>query len=228
MLGGFVDSLLQTFENCRHGLSDAALKSGNGVEAFFLELYEKEKPRLLETIRLQEQHLAEPDRRELFARVDERICKVVIPAYVRLSARFTQRERNDFYLAPEALHGVERLGWGLGGMMLGGFAVWATFIPLWEKDWILLFALLGLVFPDVRRFLTQRRYQAELNALVARTDDEIWRMDLNYLTGDLAEQASGALSGGEQDALGARLEAARPATPALRAGTKSPVKQGGR
>ena len=36
MLGGFVDSLLQMFENCRPGLSDETLRKGpEGVERFF-------------------------------------------------------------------------------------------------------------------------------------------------------------------------------------------------
>jgi hypothetical protein len=137
---------------------------------------------------------------------------VVVPAYVRVAARFTPRERNDFFLAPEPLHGLERLGFTVAGMAIGAFAVWAPFIPLWEKEWVLLFALAGLVFPGIRRFLSLRRYQAELNALVTRTDNEIWRMDLAYLTDDMTEKAAGAASAApgteEEEPLRARLEAA--------------------
>jgi hypothetical protein len=212
MLGGFVDSLLQMFENCRPGLTDEILRVGpEAVQRFFLDLYEKERGRLSETIQ-QEQHLAAEDRRELSERVDDRIRKVVLPAYVRLAVRFTPRERNDFYLAPEPLHGLERLGFTVAGMAIGAFAVWAPFIPLWEKEWVLLFALAGLVFPGIRRFLSVRRYQAELNALVTRTDNEIWRMDLAYLTDDLTGKAVGEASvapeTGEEERLRARLEGA--------------------
>jgi hypothetical protein len=210
MLGGFVDSLLQMFENCRPGLTDEVLRAGpRGVERFFLDLYEKERARLSETIQ-QEQHLSAENRRALCERVDDRIRRVVLPAYVRLAARFTPRERNDFYLAPEPLHGLERLGFTVAGMAIGVFAVWAPFIPLWEKEWVLLFALAGLVFPGIRRFLSLRRYQAELNALVIRTDNEIWRMDLAYLTDDLTGEMVGAASAtletGEDERLRARLE----------------------
>src|SRR5262249_49140581 len=144
------------------------------VERFFLVLYEKERDRLRDTVEQQEQHLSAAARRELLERVDERVRKVVVPAYARLASRFTPRERNDFYLAPEPMHGLERLGFTAAGMAIGAFAVWAPFIPIWEKEWVLVFALAGLVFPNVRRVLSLRRYQAELNALVARTDDEIW------------------------------------------------------
>src|SRR5882672_10859806 len=59
MLGGFVDSLLQMFENCRPGLTDEILRGGpEGVERFFRDLYEKERGQLSETIQQQEQHLS--------------------------------------------------------------------------------------------------------------------------------------------------------------------------
>ena len=231
MLGGYVDSLLQMFENCRPGLTDDLLRKGpEGVERFFLELYEKERGRLSETIQQQEQHLSAADRRELFERVDDRIHKVVLPAYVRLAARFTPRERNDFYLAPEPLHGLERLAFGVAGMALGAFAVWAPFIPLWQKEWVLAFGLAGLVFPGIRRFLAVRRYQAELNALVARTDNEIWRMDLAYLTDDISGKAAGAESADdettEEQRLRARIEAA-PRAEATKSARRA-AKEGGR
>jgi hypothetical protein len=183
MLDGFVDSLLQTYENCRAGLTDETLLAGSkGVFAFFSALYDKERPRLREIVRIHEMALSDRAREELFAGVDEHVRNVVIPAYVRLAGRFTARERNDFYLTPEGLHAVERVGWGAAGIALGAFLVWAPFIPIWGKEWVLVFAVGGLVFPNVRRFLALRRYQAELNRLVARADDEIWRMDLGLMT----------------------------------------------
>ncbi len=231
MLGGFVDSLLQMFENCRPGLTDETLRKGpEGVERFFLDLYEKERGRLSETIQQQEQHLSAADRRELFERVDERIHKVVVPAYVRVAARFTPRERNDFFLAREPLHGLERLGFTAAGIAIGAFAVWAPFIPLWEKEWVLAFAVAGLVFPSIRRFLSLRRYQAELNALVTRTDNEIWRMDLAYLTDDMSEKAAGLESAADETAEEARLRARLEDAPrgdATKA-NRRPAKEGGR
>jgi hypothetical protein len=114
--------------------------------------------------------------------VDERIRKVVLTAYGRLASRFTPRERNDFFVTPEALHGLERVAWAALGLLLGAFVVWAPFIPLWSKEWVLVFGVGGLVFPSLRAYLAQRRYQSDLNDLVVRTDDEIWRLDLGYMT----------------------------------------------
>jgi hypothetical protein len=225
-LDGFVDSLLQTFENSRPGLTAEMLEQG-GTEAFFRDLYEKDVKRLRERVaRLQ--HLSAEERDELYARVDERIRKVVLPAYARLASRFTPRERNDFFLTPESLHGPERVVWGLAGAALGGFVVWAPFIPLYAKEWVLVFGVGGLVFPSLRAYLAQRRYQMELNDLVTRTDDEIWRLDLGYMTSAaerdplVAGEAALALPGSEPvtdseaEKLAARLEDAARTSPERR------------
>jgi hypothetical protein len=102
----------------------------------------------------------------------------VLPAYVRLVRAFTPRERNGFYLVPAVWHGAERLAWAVAGMALGGFLIWAPFIPIWEKEWVAVFALAGLVFPEIRRYFAFRHYQSELNRLVTRADDEIFRLDM--------------------------------------------------
>ena len=232
-LDGFVDSLLQTFENSRPGTTAEMFAKGE-VEAFFRDLYEKEVRRLREKVdRLS--HLSAEERQELFQRVDERIRKVVLPAYARLATTFTPRERNDFYLAPEELHGLERLGWTAAGLALGGFVVWAPFIPLWSKEWVLVFGVGGLVFPSVRRFFALRRYQLELNDLVTRTDEEIWRLDLGYMTAAVDREPTLAAAPSEQtpesepDRLAERLEdAARVSSSSPASERDGRVKEGDR
>ncbi len=182
-LDGFVDSLVQKLENCRAGLSDEALGRGPAeVEAWAAALYAEELPRLRDTIRLEEPHLTREAREELFRKVDDLARRVVVPGWVRLAARFTPRERNGFYALSEPLHGLERAAWAALGMALGFVVVWAPFIPLWSKEWVLPFTVGGLVFPELRRWLSFRRYESELNELVARTEREISRVDLAYLT----------------------------------------------
>ena len=175
-LDSFVDSLVQKLENCRVGLSDETLARGaSGVEAWATALYEEETARLRDTIRLEESLLTREAREELFRKVDDLVRKVVIPGWVRLAASFTPRERNGFY-------GVERAGWAVLGMAIGFLVVWAPFVPIWSKEWVLPFAVGGLVFPELRRWFSFRRYEGELNQLVTRADREIARVDLAYLT----------------------------------------------
>jgi hypothetical protein len=202
MLGGFIDLLLQGFENRRVGLSDATLRSGDtAVQAFVVELYEKEVPRLEETVRLFETGMPDGVQRDIFATVDGLVRSVVLPAYARLARTFTIRERNDFYLLPEELHGLERFAWGIGGMALGGFVLWAPFIPIWQKEWVLVFVAGGLLFPDIRRYLALRRYESDLNGIVGHADAEILRTELAYLESGVS--ALGAPSA-SQDASGGR------------------------
>jgi hypothetical protein len=207
-LDSFVDSLVQKLENCRVGLSDEALARGpSDVEAWAVALYEEEVPRLRDTIRLEEPHLTREAREELFRKVDELVRKVVVPGWVRLAARFTPRERNGFYGLAEPLHGVERAGWALLGMALGFLVVWAPFIPIWSKEWVLPFTVGGLVFPELRRWFSFRKYEGELNQLVSKADHEIARVDLAYLT-DTTSVAEREARDEEEERARARQKAA--------------------
>jgi hypothetical protein len=191
--GGLADSVLQTFENSRQGLTDEALRQADSVEAFFAALYAQERPQLVERVVLEHGHLSAEGQQELLDRIDRRMRDVVLPAYCRIAGRFTIRERNDFYLTPHAWHGAERVAFALAGMALGAFAVWAPFIPLWSKEWILAFSLGGLLYPEIRRVVVFRRYQAEINGLVGRTQAEIARMDLALLGREMPLGRQGGL-----------------------------------
>lgn len=195
-LDGFVDSLLQKFENCRPALTDSQLEDPAAVGAFFRRHYDDELPRLADVVRQQEPGLTVAAREEIFRKVDAHVSQIVLPAYVRLAAGFTARERNDFYLLPQPWHGAERLLWGAGGILLGGLVVWAPFIPLWSKEWVVLFMAGGLLFPNLRRYLSTRRYERELNGVVGRADREIGRLDSVYVDSPEALTERGAVTGG--------------------------------
>jgi hypothetical protein len=217
-LDGFVDSLVQKLENCRAGLADETLARGApDVESWARALYEEELPRLRDAIRIEEPHLTHEAREELFRKVDDLVRKVVVPGWVRLATRFTPRERNGFYALAESLHGLERAGWAVLGMGLGFLVIWAPFIPLWSKEWVLPFTIGGLVFPELRRWLSFRRYEGELNQLVTKADHEIARVDLAYLTESTSVAEREALDG-EGERASARARAAAAAAAAEREG----------
>jgi hypothetical protein len=207
-LDGFVDSLLQKFENCRPGLTDETIEKGPAaVEKFFTDLYEVELPRLRETVRLQEPLLSLEAREEFVERVDELVRKVVIPGYVRVAAGYTRRERNDFYAMPEAWHVAERILYAVLGVGLSILAIEIPQIPIYAKEWVIPFMLGGLVYPELRRYVWTRHYENQLNQLVARSDSEIGRIDMAYLTDGESLQSRGSLDSSEP----ARRAAARAA-----------------
>lgn len=181
-LGRFLDSLLQSFEDRRPGLPAAALEGGEPqVQQFFEEVYAGERKRLHESMRDHAPHLSDEAREKLYLEIDKLVSTMVIPGYVRTTARFTPKERNGFYLAREGLHGLERAGWGLAGILVGVFVILAPFIPLWSKEWIGVFMLAGLFFPNLRSYLSLRKYERDLNELVLRGEREVQRIDRAYL-----------------------------------------------
>lgn len=184
--GDLIDSLLQSFENCRPGLSDEKIRGNKDeVNQFFVDLYEKERPRLINTVKVQESFLSDEAREKFFAEVDSLIRTIVIPAYVRVAISYTPRERNDFYLVPQRFHFLERFGWAVAGMVIGAFVVWAPFIPIWSKEWILPFTIVGLIFPNVRKIFSIKRYEADLNRMVAKAENEIDRIEMDYTSQQL-------------------------------------------
>lgn len=191
-LEGFLDSLLQSFENCRPALKDG--ETEDAVEAYFLAVYEKETARLRDILRVSEAHLTPEARAEYLMKVDDLVRKVVVPAYARLARDFTRRERNAFYVVNDPLHGLERLGLAALGILLGVLSIRAPFIPLWAKEWVLVFGLGGLLMPDLRAWLANRNYEGQLNGLVKRADQEVLRIGESYLTSgaSLAEREAKA------------------------------------
>src|SRR5258708_39118496 len=151
-LGGVLDSLLQTFENCRPGLTDDILRWGeSAVKKYFTEIYEQEWPRLKESVCSAKPHLTGATAEAFLDELDGLIRRVVIPAYAQEAFRFINRERNDFYLTHEGLHGLERAGWCVAGVGGGRLRAWAPVFSLWFTEWILPFAPGGLSFSDPPR-----------------------------------------------------------------------------
>jgi hypothetical protein len=207
-LNGFFEQLLQKFEDSRSGLSAAMLADPAQAARFFLDLYEREVPRLRGALRAHAPHLTPGDRARLEADADAHVRRVVLPTYVRLATAFTASERNGFYLLGPGLHGLERVVWAAGGLLLGAFIVWAPFIPIWSKEIILPLGIAGLLFPNLRQVLSIRRYEGELNQLLIHTDREMDRLDLAFL--GVAEPAGlgpATLAGGVAAAGAASSEA---------------------
>src|SRR5690349_4411235 len=93
-LGKLIDELLQSFEDHRHGLPDAVVQQGEAATAsFFGEVYDREHKRVADAIAMYQPHLVDEARAAFVREVDSVVKTVVIPAYARLTTRFTARER---------------------------------------------------------------------------------------------------------------------------------------
>jgi hypothetical protein len=190
-LGDFVDGVVQSLEDRRAGLKDDALAPAD-VERFCADHYQAEEARLRELLGVVDPQLPPARREALAAEVDRLVRGVILPAYARLAAFFTVRERNDFFITHGTTRLVERAAWVVGGLAAGGFIVWAPFIPLWSKDWIWLCGVAGFFVPELRRVWAWRRYEHALNALVQRADRELERLREAYLVDDGGADAAAA------------------------------------
>jgi hypothetical protein len=86
--------------------------------------------------------------------------------------------------------------------------IWAPFIPIWEKEWIIPFMLAGLFFPNIRKYLSLRKYERELNQLVARADRELGRIDIAYLeSGEVIEELADIENQAKDEELQRKLQA---------------------
>ncbi|MBI2376036.1 MAG: hypothetical protein HYV07_18730 [Deltaproteobacteria bacterium] len=210
-LGVFVDGLMQTFEDRRSGLDEATLSSSDEkVTAFFVGIYENERPRLRATIAELESHLTPDAQAALLDELDALLAKVVIPAYARACRTFTRHERNDFFYSGPSTHALERIALAIAGILVGLFVITVPFIPLWAKEWIIPFMIAGLLFPELRRWASIRRYEARLNDLVARADREISRLDASYLLrGESIPELSALEHRGKEESVEQRIQRSR-------------------
>ena len=65
---------------------------------------------------------------------------------------------------------VARLTYIFSGLVIGGLIVEAPFIPIWEKWFPFVLAVLAYWLPDVQVRFHKRRYARELGAIVASLD----------------------------------------------------------
>jgi hypothetical protein len=180
--GRFVDQLLQIFEDRRPGLGDATLAQGEAATLeFFLQIVAQEEERLAAMVADWQPQLSPAGREKLRVEIDKLLRDVVVPAYVRLARSFTPRERRDFFLVPDSLKLLERLGWGALGLIAGYLVILAPFIPIWSKEWVVVAVIGGLLWPEIRRWFSFRRYERDLNLLVDRSERELVRLDQAYL-----------------------------------------------
>lgn len=179
VLGGFVDELVQKLENCRAGLPEGL--GPDAVQRYVFDLYDAERPRLHDAVQALAPLVDEAALMKEEDELDALFRRVLLPAYARGATDMTRRERNDFYLAKQGLHGIERIGWAAGGILVGTFVVWAPFIPIFAREAILPFAVGGLFFPELRRYFSYRRYTREINGLVGKVEAEARRLQSVYL-----------------------------------------------
>jgi hypothetical protein len=113
-------------------------------------------------------------RRSTIVEDETRVRDAAREALVPLRSAYVESDLPPGYF--DALGGwrggdvIARLAFGFGGLAIGGFILWAPFIPVWEK-WFPFALCVGAFFlPDLTRWWQRRRYAKELGQIVATLD----------------------------------------------------------
>lgn len=81
---------------------------------------------------------------------------------------------------------IARIVYVFLGLVIGGLAVEAPFIPIWEKWFPFVLAVLAWWLPDVQIRFHKRRYARELGAIVAALERAQPALDQNMTIGELS------------------------------------------
>ena len=120
--------------------------------------------------------------------LEKEVLHVIVPQYAEAAARFTQLERTDFGvwrggdLAARAL-------FALGGLLVGSIIIALPFVPIFEEMFAFALAVGGFLYPDLKRWMHQRRYAKELNRILAETAKYEERQPMRYMTDSDFEEA---------------------------------------
>ncbi len=121
----------------------------------------------------------------------EKELSAALPARWRAVAEpFTRLEQAGFRLWRGG-DPIARLTFVLAGLVLGGLIVWAPFIPIWEKWFPFLLAVLAWFLPDVQARWYKRRYSRELGAIVSTMERAQPALDQHVTVAELLPPAQG-------------------------------------
>jgi hypothetical protein len=113
--------------------------------------------------------------------LEKEVDEVVLPQYLAVARDITERERNDY----DIWRGGDlsaRLVFALIGLIIGSIIIALPFIPIFEEMFAFALTAGGFIYPDVKRYMVERRYTKELNRLVATSARYQENARLHYMT----------------------------------------------
>lgn len=116
-----------------------------------------------------------------WASLEDEVLKTALPQYVLAAREMNALERNSF--------GVWRSGepfargvFALGGLVVGGVLKTLPFVPTVENLFALALAGAGFLYPDLKRYVHERRHVRLMNRVVADAAAYQQNARLHYMT----------------------------------------------
>src|ERR1051325_1494666 len=107
--------------------------------------------------------------------------ETAMPQYIDAAKEMNRLERGGFDVWRRGDLSA-RLLFALGGLVLGGIIIELPFIPIFETMFAFFLAALGFFYPDLKRFLSERRHARALNRLIAEATRYQQNSRLHYMT----------------------------------------------
>jgi hypothetical protein len=134
--------------------------------------------------------------------LEHEILDTAMPRYVAAAVEKTRLERASYDLWRRG-DPAARGALALAGLAIGGFIVWAPFIPIWDKGFAFVLAAVFACYPEIKRWFYDFRHYRLLNHLITGAERYQKSRHLESLR-----------RGGIDEALGALGAPARTASPA--------------
>ncbi|HEV3484812.1 MAG TPA: hypothetical protein VG106_05350 [Vicinamibacterales bacterium] len=114
--------------------------------------------------------------------LETEVLQTVMPQYVDAAREMNQLERTSFDVYRRGDLAARGL-FALGGLFVGSFLIMFPFVPkLFEAALALLMGGAGFTYPDLKRFMYERRHTKLLNRLVTESAQYQHNSRLHYMT----------------------------------------------
>ena len=120
--------------------------------------------------------------------LEKEVDEVVLPQYVAAAREMNELESNHFHIWRDGDLGA-RFAFALAGLIIGSIIVAVPFIRIYEEMFAFALTAVGFLYPDLKRFMTERRYMKVLNRLVTDSAKYQENSRLHYMTSQDIQKA---------------------------------------
>jgi hypothetical protein len=118
---------------------------------------------------------------DYWTELEKEVDEVVLPQYIAAARDITEQERNLFGIWRGGDLGA-RFAFALAGLFIGSIIVALPFIPIFENMFAFALTAAGFLYPDLKRFMHERRYMKVLNRIVSDSARYQENALLHYMT----------------------------------------------
>jgi len=120
--------------------------------------------------------------------LQKEVDEVVLPQYIDAAREQNDLEDHNFGIWRGGDLGA-RFAFALAGLIIGSIIIALPFIPIFEEMFAFALTATGFLYPDLKRFMMERRYTKVLNRLVADSARYQENARLHYMTSQDIQKA---------------------------------------